>query len=69
MKTENKKQTVIDMTPTWFAVAKISVALIERGNTEGRKNAMENFNQMAEICERVRNAKPTDTIADLFKKK
>tara|TARA_B110000908_G_scaffold159582_1_gene201908 strand:+ start:319 stop:756 length:438 start_codon:yes stop_codon:yes gene_type:complete len=56
MKTENKKTEAaapktIDMTPTWEATLQTCLILVERGNQEGRANAIAELKRMAKLAD------------------
>jgi hypothetical protein len=57
MKTENKKTETaaapktIDMTPTWEATLQTCLILVERGNREGRANAIAELKKMAKLAD------------------
>jgi hypothetical protein len=52
MNTGNKARFV-DMTPTWESMIGVFVALIESGNAQGRKTAIEELTRMAKIADSI----------------
>jgi hypothetical protein len=41
----------IDLTPTWRGILPVLIALIEKGNAEGRKAAVDDLERMATIAD------------------
>lgn len=51
-----KKMMTIDIEPTWKGLVPSFVALIERGDSVGRKVAIDHMMQMAAVADWVRQA-------------
>lgn len=49
---EGKQTEVIDVTPTWSGMLHSLVAVIQDGNAEGKKLAMDELKRMAELADR-----------------